>query len=127
MKNISGNDIKIIGVGIAVAITVSVLLVILESWLVVYGHLSLTATRYLVIVINLMAMLVSGLLARIINKNMRMLHLLIIAAGYILAVLCANILVYSEGVYNFIYTIIGVVAGVGVNLLRFLQQRPSKG
>ena len=61
----------------------------------------------------------------LITRNKNQLQCVGIGVGYMLLLLMTNLLLFSNGIYNFIYLMIGSAAGIIVSLMQNRQQMPK--
>lgn len=118
-------NLKLILVGIICAIAVSILLSIGIASLIHNGTVNTNTSGYLMALVHFVSMLLSCVLIRSMMKQRDALIAALVGVGYMLILLVVNMMIYSNGIHNFAFILIGISAGILVSLIQTRQARPG--
>lgn len=110
--------------GVVVSIVISLLLLILEGYLTLNGHLSEGSVKVCVFAIRTASLLVGTLIAAAILKCAYLKLVGIVAAGYLLTLITIGIVFFDGSFKNFLAGILSVVTGGAIALVILL--RPNR-
>ncbi len=119
-------NFKVVAIGAVVTLLISIMFVVIESWLVLSGNIPNEITIYLSALICLISSLASCSLVRLFYKTIDIIHILMICGTYLVCLIAVNLLVYSEGIHNIVYTILGIGGGGCASLLHIRQPKRIK-
>lgn len=119
-------NLVMVGIGAIVALLISIMIVAIESWLILAGNIPENISMYSSVLICFISLIASGSLIRLFYKTIDLIHILMICGTYLVCIIAVNLLVYSEGIHNVVYTILGIGGGVCANLLHIRQPKGMK-
>ncbi len=126
IKNLNAN-VKVIGIGVLLAFVISCILLATASWLIFSGRMLLTIGKYIMPFVYFLSLTIMGIIMRFGYRGLESMTILYVNIVYLLVILIVNLLIYSKGVYNIVYALIGVTVAYPVTLLQNRQHKRGKG
>lgn len=118
-------NIKFMVLGAIIAVCISLILSAIAGMLINYGKVDINISAYIIMLVYFVSVILSCTILNLITRNKNQLQCIGIGVGYMLLLLMTNLLLFSNGVYNFIYLMIGSAAGIIVSLMQNRQQMPK--